>query len=172
MTRPDVAGGPGVSARHATIRRARFASDERAFAAGAEALIFGALVFVLGTIIILNAWSVVDAKFATSAAAREAVRAVVEAEVGSDLQATADRAAAAAFQGHGREPADVTVVWDGDELGVVQARCAEVRYRATTAVGVMAIPRFSNQVGFTVTAVYSELIDPFRSGLQESVCEL
>jgi len=151
-------------------QRRSIVADEGGFAAGAEALIFGVLVFVLGTIIILNAWSVVDAKFATSAAAREAVRAVAEADVGTDLQVTADQAAGQAFRGHGRGPGDVTVVWDGDGPGAVQARCAEVRYRASTTVGVMAIPRFANQVSFTVTSVYSELIDPFRSGLQETVC--
>lgn len=171
MRCPRRSRGPGAPPWRLSRQRGSIVSDERGFAAGAEALIFGVLVFVLGTIIVLNAWSVVDAKFATSAAAREAVRAVAEAEVGADLQATADQAAAQAFQGHGREPADVTVVWDGADLGVVQARCAEVRYRATTTVGVMAIPRFANQVSFTVTSVYSELIDPFRSGLQESVCE-
>lgn len=164
-------GEPAAApAPHRARPRTSLVADEQGFAAGAEALIFGVLVFVLGTIIILNAWSVIDAKFATSAAAREAVRAVAEAEVGADLQVTAEQAAAQAFRGHGREPENVTVAWDGEGPGVAQARCAEVRYRASTTIGVMAVPRFANQVSFTVASVYSEVIDPFRSGLQETVC--
>ncbi len=151
--------------------RSRFVTDEQGLAAGAEALIFGVLVFVIGTIIILNAWSVVDAKFATSSAAREAVRAAVEAPPGADLDATAETAAAAAFEGYGRDPTKVSVLWDGTGSGAVQARCAPVQYRVTTTVGVMMVPRLSNRLTFDVSSVYSELIDPFRSGLQESACD-
>jgi hypothetical protein len=35
----------------------------------------------------------------------------------------------------------------------------------------MMIPRLSNRLTFDVSSVYSELIDPFRSGLQESACD-
>ena len=45
---------------------------------GIEALPFGLLVFVVGSLLIANAWAVVDAKFATDAAARQAVRTFVE----------------------------------------------------------------------------------------------
>ena len=39
---------------------------------------FGVLIFVVGSLLIANAWAVVDAKLATTAAAREAARAYVE----------------------------------------------------------------------------------------------
>ena len=47
---------------------------------GIEALPFGLLIFVVGSLLIANAWAVVDAKFATDAAARQAVRTFVEAD--------------------------------------------------------------------------------------------
>jgi hypothetical protein len=53
--------------------------------AGIEALPFGFLVLVAGSLLLANAWAVVDAKFAASAAAREAVRVYVES--GSQLDA-------------------------------------------------------------------------------------
>lgn len=138
--------------------------------AGAEALIFGVLVFVLGTIIVLNAWVAIDARFATSAAAREAVRAAVEAAPGVDLDAAARQAGAVAFAGHGREPGELTVTWDGGPGGPVQARCAPVSYRASTTVAILALPRFGGRSSYQVASVSSELIDPFRDGLVESVC--
>jgi hypothetical protein len=57
---------------------ARRWSGDDGFAGGLEALVFGVLIFVIGTLLVVNAWAVVDAKFATSSAAREAVRAAVE----------------------------------------------------------------------------------------------
>ena len=47
---------------------------------GIEALPFGLLIFVAGSLLIANAWAVVDAKFATDAAARQAVRTFVESD--------------------------------------------------------------------------------------------
>lgn len=144
--------------------------SEAGLVAGAEALIFGVLIFVLGTIIVLNAWVAIDARFATSAAAREAVRAAAEAAPGVDLDSAARQAGAAAFAGHGRQPGEVTVSWDGELGGPVQARCAPVSYRASTTVEVLALPRFGGRSSYQVTSVSSELIDPFRSGLVESAC--
>jgi hypothetical protein len=60
------------------------------------------LIFVIGTLIVANAWGAIDAKFATSAAAREATRAAVEAAPGADLQAVATSAAVTTLEGHGR----------------------------------------------------------------------
>src|SRR5439155_20334481 len=53
--------------------------DERGQAAGFEVLPFGLLVLVLGTLLVANAWEVIDAKIAVTASAREAARVFVEA---------------------------------------------------------------------------------------------
>ena len=145
--------------------------SEDGFVAGAESLVFGVLIFVLGTIMVLNAWSALDARFAAAAAAREAVRAVVDAPHDADLVQVADSAAEIAFAGHGRDPDDLEVVWVGDPAGPQRARCGEVRFRVETAVDVVLLPRWNSPPSFRVSALHAELIESYRAGIEESVCE-
>ena len=72
---------------------------------GLEAVVFGVLVFVVGTLIVANAWGVIDAKLAASAAARKRRAAYVEAPAATDAEALARKAADDAMAGHGRDPA-------------------------------------------------------------------
>ena len=136
--------------------------DQAGFVAGAEALIFGVLVFVIGTLIVVNAWGVIDAKFATAAAAREATRAVVESTPGSDLQATAEAVARATLDGHGRTGAEATVTPVG---AATLARCAEVGYEVEIRVPAIAFVGSVSLGDFRVTSRHYELVDPYRSGL-------
>ena len=48
------------------------------FVGGTEGILFGVVVFVFGTLILFNAWAVIDAKMAVSSAARETARTLVE----------------------------------------------------------------------------------------------
>jgi hypothetical protein len=152
-----------TATRVAARPRSRW-GEEGGFAGGAEALVFGVLIFVVGTLLVLNAWAVIDAKFATSAAAREAVRAAVETPVGSDPDARARIAAADALQGHGMDPARATV----EATGTTQLqRCAEVAYEVRTRVPALVLPGIDRRrAGFEVTASHREVIDPHRSGLE------
>lgn len=132
------------------------------FVAGAEALIFGVLIFVIGTLIVVSAWGVVDAKFATSAAAREATRAVVASTPGTDLQATAEAAARTTLDGHGRTGAEAQVT----PLGATAlARCAEVGYEVAVTVPAVALVGDVAIGELRVSSRYHELVDPYRSGL-------
>lgn len=132
------------------------------FVAGAEALVLGVLVFVVGTLIVVNAWGVVDAKFATAAAAREATRAVVESRPDADLQAVAEAAARATLDGHGRGGAapSVTAVGEG-----ALRRCAEIGYEVAVTVPAVAAVGEAALGEFQVTSRHYELVDPYRSGL-------
>ncbi|MCZ7629043.1 MAG: hypothetical protein M5U19_08245 [Microthrixaceae bacterium] len=49
-------------------------------AAGAEALAIGTLVLLAATILVVNAWAVIDTNMALEAAAREYLRAYTEAD--------------------------------------------------------------------------------------------
>lgn len=148
------------------------AHDQAGFVAGAEALIFGVLVFVFGTLIVLNAWAVVDAKFATNSAAREAVRAIVEAPAGTGqaaLLVRADAAAQQAFTAHGYDAAAVTVT--PIQLSGSQQRCTPVTVRAEISVKSTIVPGIAGPNTFTVGSTHEEVIDPFRSGLPgEAAC--
>ena len=90
--------------------------DDRGQLAGIEVLPFGVLIFVVGALLITNAWAVVDAKIAVDAASREAVRTYVEAPDGNTALTAARAAADDTIAAHGRRPelASVTVHHDGD----------------------------------------------------------
>ncbi|MFA9432666.1 hypothetical protein [Egicoccus sp. AB-alg2] len=135
--------------------------QEEGFAAGAEALAFGVLVFVLGTLVVVNAWAVVDAKFAASAAAREAVRAAVEAPTAADQPGRADIAARAALAAHGgQEAAAVTPLRLGLE------RCQEIAYEIRVEVPALLLPGIATRTApFVVIGRHVEVVDPYRSGL-------
>ena len=139
--------------------------DDAGQIAGMEGLVFGVLIFVLGLLLVANTWAVIDARVATEAAAREGVRAFVEASGDTDAAAaSADRAARDAFAGHGRDPMRM-----GFDVGdSVLARCARATVRVTYTVPAVAIPVLGHRrPGFTVTAHASEVVDPYRSGLAD-----
>jgi hypothetical protein len=131
---------------------------------GIEALPFGQLIFVVGALLIANAWAVVDAKFATDGAAREAVRSFVEASDGDRALEDARAAGLAAIDAHGRDP-------ERAEVGPVGAatleRCARVTFEVVYEVPALSLPfigGFGN-APFEVRSTHSELVDPFRSGV-------
>ncbi|MFO7779859.1 MAG: hypothetical protein R6V28_16030 [Nitriliruptoraceae bacterium] len=137
---------------------------EAGFTAGLEALAFGVLVFVFGTLLIMNAWAVVDAKFATSAAAREAVRAVVQAGrpdlTVMQLEARAAGAARQAFVAHGYTVDPVLT-----DTTLARTRCATVAVTVELEVAATVVPGLVSSATYPVRSSHAEVVDPFRSGL-------
>jgi len=137
---------------------------DRGQVAGIEVLPFGLLVFVSAVLVLANAWGVVDAKMAVTAAAREAVRAYVESPDQSGAAAAARRQALAILADYGRADAQnaVAVAVSGGSF----RRCARVTVTVSHPVPVVAVPFIG---GFgqldPVSAAFTELIDPFRSGV-------
>jgi hypothetical protein len=132
---------------------------------GIEGLAFGFAIFVLGTLVVANAWAVVDAKTAAVGAAREATRAFVEAPESSDAPMRhAVRAAHEAMVGMGRDPERVSVVPEVVE----RRRCGRVTLRVEYAVPLLTVPvvgRYGR--GFVAQGRHTELVEPFRSGLPD-----
>lgn len=144
-----------------TRRRCR---GDRGQVGGIEALPFGLLVFVVGTLLLANAWAVVDAKFATDAAARQAVRTFVEATEPDAALADARAAGLDAVDAHGRDPGRATV----DPVGEAElARCARVTFEVVYEVPALSLPFIGGygRAPFRVRSAHSELVDPFRSGV-------
>jgi hypothetical protein len=134
--------------------------------AGMEVIPFGLLTFVVGALVVANAWAVIDAKMAVSAAAREATRAFVEAPVDGDPLALADAAARSAIAAAGRDPAKLVLT----PVDAVFARCETVRYEASYQVPAVQVPWVGGfGAGFTATARHAEVVDPYRSGLPPTV---
>jgi hypothetical protein len=157
------------------VTRAR--GDDRGQVGGIEVLPFGLLVFVVGTLLIANAWAVVDAKLAVDAAAREAARHFVEADVPdarniADAEAAARRAGFEALAAHGREGARATVELTGLESPDGQSgftRCARATFTARYDVPVLRLPWIGGfGSGLDVTSRHTELIDPYRDGVPGS----
>jgi hypothetical protein len=141
---------------------------------GVEALPFGVLVFAVGALLTANAWAVIDAKLAVSAAAREATRHYVEAEAGGAVspERSAVDAGLAALDAHGRDPAKATVGLTGLEGSGGQVgftRCARATFTATYEVPALTIPWVGGfGDGIDVTSSHTELVDPYRSGVPGS----
>ena len=140
--------------------------DERGAVGGVEGLAFGVLIFVMGTLVIANAWSVIDTKMAVSAAAREAARAYVESGSPSG-EASARRAAEATMRGHGHRSEDVVVEITSDGNLTAYRRCESAIATVTAAVPQVALPLLGRHASVTsVQATHAEVIDPYRSGLE------
>ena len=131
---------------------------------GIEAIPFGLLIFVLGGLLLANAWAVVDAKLATDAAAREAVRAFVEApDLPAGLEA-AESAARGAITAHGRAGDRAAVA----PVGVPTfARCERITFEVAYDVPALTLPLIGGwgPSPFTVRSRRSEVVDPYRSGV-------
>lgn len=147
-------------------------------AGGVEALPFGLLVLVVGSTLIANAWAVVDAKLAVDAAARQATRTYVEADVGrgADGARSAEGAALdaglAALTARGRDASAAAVGLRALEPVGGQAgfsRCARATFTASYQVPALTLPWIGGfGAGIDVTSSHSEIVDPYRSGVPGS----
>jgi len=147
-------------------RRLRF--DDCGQAAGIEVLPFGFLMFVVGALLLANAWAVVDTKLSASSAAREAARTAVEAPDGATALIDAEDAALLALAGQGRDhDVEIHLRTDGP-----WGRCNLVTAEVQLTVPAISLP-FIGGFGpdFEVGAEHSEIVDPYRSGLPgEATC--
>ncbi|WP_052665419.1 hypothetical protein [Nitriliruptor alkaliphilus] len=136
--------------------------DEHGAVAGVEALAFGVLVFVLGTLLVANLWAVVDGRSAADGAARSAARAVITADPGSDVGGVAHSAATEALRAHG-VPADrvPSVTLAGDLV-----RCGVVEVTVVHRVPLAVLPQFgARRAAVSVRATHAAVVDPYASGL-------
>jgi hypothetical protein len=149
-----------VTATAGWVRRGD--DGESGFAGGLEGLLFGLLLFVVGTLLVAAAWAAVDTKFAVDAAARQAVRSYVEAADSAVAGPQAQEAAVATLAGYGHSGSAASVrVIEGSF-----ARCTRVTIQVSEPSPMLVLP-WIGRVGSAgrVSAVHSELVDPFRSGL-------
>jgi hypothetical protein len=141
--------------------------SERGQIGGFEVLPFGLLLFVSAMLVITNAWAVVDAKFATSSAAREATRAYTESLSQTDADASVVQRAHEALAAYGRDGDRVEIRVDAAPFG----RCARVTVEVSYRVPALTVPFIDGfGSGITARSRHSEIVDPYRSGLPEGGC--
>jgi Flp pilus assembly protein TadG len=148
----------------AFLRRRRH--DDRGQVAGVEAVAFGVLIFVAGSLLIVNVWAFVDARLAVDVAAREATRAYVEGANGAEAQRHAETAAKDALAGYGRSAGFLDVTVRTDQGPAAFSRCSPitvtVRYRLP-AVTAPVLGTLGD--GVVVTGTHTEVVDPLRNGI-------
>jgi hypothetical protein len=120
------------------------------------------LLFVVGTLMVGNAWSVVDTKLALDAASQEAARTYVEAPSAALAAVEARQAVTDTLQGYGRDPSLSSVAIDGAPFG----RCVRVTIVVSSRAPLVQLP----VIGIAghaeeVRAQHSEVVDPYRTGL-------
>lgn len=138
---------------------------------GAEMIPFGLLVLCVGMLLVTNAWAVIDAHLVASSAAKEAVRTYVE--TGSDVTTAWTAASAAAddvIVQSGRDPQRFTLEPAAVQSGGLD-RCTRVVIEATYRVPALTIPFVGGFAkGITVDVTASEVVDPYRNGLEGGGC--
>jgi len=131
---------------------------------GIEVLPFGFLIFVAVTLLIANAWGVIDAKLAVSNSAREAVRAYVESDNIRQAELGALVGAKQTLSSYGRDDNRATIGQPIVTAGF--SRCARVSITVSYDLPTLAIPFIG---GFgnlqPVRSTHTEIIDPYRDGL-------
>ena len=132
--------------------------DDSGAVAGAEILLFGALVFVALFLVFAQAWRIYEAEAAATAGARQATRTYVDSDGGSVADATNAGLEALVQLGHHHGAITVHAA-----SGFV--RCGVVVAEATVVVPELPLPLVGSLLGHTAAARHSELIDPLRSGL-------
>ena len=145
--------------------------DDAGQVAGLEAIPFGLLLFVIGALLVTNAWAVIDAKMAVTSAAREAARTYVEAKDHETGLEDATRAARAAFEARGRDSNRLTI--SGPTSAAAFTRCNHVSFTVSYSVPALNLPVIGGfGHGFVVRSTQSEIVDPFRDGVAgEAVCD-
>lgn len=134
--------------------------------AGSELLIFFVLAFLILVVAVTHSWATVDAKFAATAAARAGARAYVEAPDAGSAEGRAEAAISAVYEARSmRKDRRIATAFDG-----TFGRCERITVRSGFRIPALKLPLLRIAVGSRiVTSVHSEIVDPFRSGLENSV---
>ena len=145
--------------------------NDAGFVGGWEVVPFGLLIFVVGSLLLVNIWAVVDARLAVGDAAREGARTFVHADSEAQGRSDATKAVLQTLEGRGRDTSRVRV--DPIDLQPGFVRCAQVTVHVQTVVPAIVLPFVGGfGHGFTVEGSQREIIDPFRAGVPAaSVCD-
>lgn len=139
--------------------------DDAGQIGGMEVLPFGFLVFIAGTLLFVQVWGIIDAKFAVTSASREAVRAYVEADSAIEAEQAAAESGREALAAYGRDGERATV--GAATLAEPFGRCARVSVTVSYQVPVIVIPWIGGFGSIApVESTSTEIVDPFRDGLE------
>lgn len=130
--------------------------SERGVVAGGEALLFGVLILLGGTLLMVDVWGLIDTRAALDAAAREYLRSYTEQPDRDAAAHAGERAARDVLHARGRSSADLQIE-PPDPAAFGPCGLAEVRVSVRTPD--TALPFLDDLAGSTVTVRHRELID-------------
>jgi len=134
--------------------------EQRGATAGMEVIPFGFLIFVLGAVMMINSWTVIDSWMAVSAAAREGARTYVESDPVTAWP-DAQRAVQNVMDDYGRGTRALPATRSSDDY----RRCEVVTITASYEIALINAPFIGSFGSFTtIDSSHTERIDPFRSG--------
>ncbi|MDA8061259.1 MAG: hypothetical protein M0T80_02305, partial [Actinomycetota bacterium] len=106
--RPGAGRSPTTRARLARSAARRGGTDA-GFVGGFEGLLFGALIFIAGAMLVAGVWATIDTKLALAGAARLAATSYVDAANPTSAAGAALAGADIALQGWGLSTSEATV---------------------------------------------------------------
>lgn len=133
--------------------------DERGFVAGADGLIFGVAVFVLGSLVILNLWALIEARNTANSVAREYLRAYTEAPDADTAAVSASMAGDRAFDASSGDLWSYSV---DAPSGSTFGPCAPATVTVQVRVPGIAVPVIRGVGAREIEVTRTELIDPYR----------
>ncbi len=139
--------------------------------AGAEAVAVGLLFGVIIILLFANVWLVIDTKLRVDDAAREGVRAVVEASPNNMTRSTAESAGSQAL-------ADVSRLVGDSRFQLIMPngsrRCSRATVVVDATVKSINLPLIGRWApDFHIRGTHSEVVDPYRTGLRgEPICDV
>ena len=141
-------------------------TNERGAVGGMEMLPLGFLVFVVSSVMILNAWTAVDSWLAVSTASREGARVYVESDP-VDAWAAAHGRIVEVMDDYGRAERLIDPVAPAGAF----ERCQVVTVTVGYELAFINLP-FLHGFGSltTIEASHSERVDPYRSGDFTGAC--
>lgn len=132
---------------------------ERGAVAGLDALLFGTLILLAGTVLIVNLWSVIETRTALDAATREYLRTYTTSTDGPAAAVQADRAARTVLEQRGTPLRSLRI--DPPEVARF-GPCEPSTVQLEATVPAIRLP-FLDDLGATVVSVTAtELIPPHR----------
>lgn len=135
-------------------------NTDRGVVGGSDGLLAGVLVALVGTLLIVNVWSVIAARTDADAAVREYLRVYTRADSAGEGAARADAAARASLAASGRGDGAISLTPpDSNAFGP----CGLARVSLRLQAPMVRVPGFASVGSRTVSAEGAEVIDPWRA---------
>jgi hypothetical protein len=137
----------------------RVVLGERGAVGGGEGLIFGMLIFLAGTLVILNLWSILDTRMALDTAAGEYLRTYTEQQNYFQARVLGEAAAKESLTQRGVSPGRVRIL-PSEPQGF--GPCAVAVVQLSTWVPWVRVPFIGGAGSTAVSVTQTELIDAHR----------